>query len=69
MNVVKVESVGRLVPVNEQSSYECVVQTVLENKEDENEDGINCLTFSLKEELEEMKESFVFSVRPEQMIP
>ena len=27
------------------------------------------LTQSLKEELEDVKESFVFSVRPEQMIP
>ena len=66
MNVVKVESVGRLVPVNEQSSYDGVVQSVLEMKEDEREEGVCFLMHSLNEELEDENESWVLSVSPEQ---
>ena len=71
MNVVILETVGRSVPVNEQSSYEGGSRSVFERKKEDEEKRLGeCfLTHSLKEELEEVKESLVFSVRPEQRMP
>ena len=60
---------GRLVPENEQSSYEGELQSLFERKEVEGEIGIDSLTHSENEELEEVKDSRVLLVRPQQMIP